>query len=107
MDPLFPPESFNEEERPTAVVRQIRAAPLPAHHVNYVQAHINNSVIKEVALFESEECLLRSKGMFIETAATQPDTNNCVTLAVQNHSLETVCLERGCILGTLYPSNCV
>ena len=33
--------------------------------------------------------------------------NNCVTLAVQNHSLETVCLERGYILGSLYPATVI
>ena len=103
----FPPESSNEEERPTAVVRRIRAARLPARHVKYVRAHVNNGDIKGVALFESEENVLRSKGLLIETAATQPDTNNCVTLAVQNHSLETVCLERGYILGSLYPATVI
>lgn len=45
--------------------------------------------------------------MLIETAATQPDTNSSITLAVQNHSLETVCLERGYILGSLYPATVI
>ena len=60
-----------------------------------------------MALFESEESLLTSKGVLIETAATQPDTNSSITLGVQNHSLETVCLERGYILGSLYPATVI
>ena len=107
VDLPFPPESANEQERPTAVVRLITAARLPARHVKYVRAHIDNGEVKGVALFESEENLLRNKGLLIETAATQPDTNNCVTLAIQNHSLETVCLERGYILGSLYPATVI
>lgn len=107
VDLPFPPESANEEERPTAVVRLITAARLPARHVKYVRAHVDNGEVKGVALFESEENLLRNKGLLIETAATQPDTNNCVTLAIQNHSLETVCLERGYILGSLYPATVI
>ena len=107
VDLPFPPESANEEERPTAVVRLITAARLPARHVKYVRAHVDNGEVKGVALFESEENLLRNKGLLIETAVTQPDTNNCVTLAIQNHSLETVCLERGYILGSLYPATVI
>ena len=72
-----------------------------------MQAHIDSGDIKGVALFESDENLLRNKGLLIETAATQPDNNNCVTLAVQNHSLETVCLERCYILGSLYPATVI
>ena len=106
VDLHFPPESVNEEEGPTAVCL-IRAARLPACHVKYVKAHVDHTDINGVALFESEESSLRSKGMLIETAATHPDINSCITLAVQNHSLETVCLERGHILGSLYPATVI
>ena len=66
VDLPFPPESANGEEGPTAVVRLIRVARLPARHVKYVQAHVDNGN----TLFESQENLLRNKGLLIETAAT-------------------------------------
>ena len=55
-----------------------------------------------VAMFEAEGSLLK-EGVLIETAATQPDIDNCITLTVENHGLEPVCLKAGCVLGSLQP----
>ena len=64
---------------------------------------MDDSKDKGVAMFEAEGRLLKDKGVQIETAATQPDADNCVTLTVENHSLEPVCLEGGCVLGNFQP----
>ena len=54
-------------------------------------------------MFEAEGSLLKDRGVLIETPATQPDSDNCITLTVENHSLESVCLDGGCVLGNLQP----
>ena len=54
-------------------------------------------------MFEAEGSLLKDRGVLIETAPTQPDSDNCITLTVENHSLESVRLDGGCVLGNLQP----
>ena len=96
---LFQSESTIEESTRTTV-RLISATRLPARHCKHVRARVDDFEDDRVAMFES---LLKDKGVLIETAATQPDIDNCITLTVENHGLEPVCLNGGCVLGSLQP----
>ena len=55
-----------------------------------------------LALFEPDNHLLGVKGLFMVEAAREPDTDNCVTLIMQNHTLEPTHLKKGEVLGRVY-----
>ena len=99
-------ESDSDSPVPTemgqrATVHLISAARLPARHVKLIRAQVNDFTGKGTAIFEANSELLTQKGIVIEDSATQPDDNQCITLAVHNNSVLPMTLEAGQVLGDL------
>jgi len=58
-----------------------------------------------LALFEPDNRLLEMKGLSMAEAAMESDTDNCVTLIMQNDALEPMHLKKGQVLGRVYPAS--
>ena len=98
------PHQPQETTRPPAeppMVRLINATRLPARHVKLVRARIDCPWEKSFSLFESAKESLEQEGLQMEDGVAEPDESGVVTLTVQNHSSEPVCLKKGQVLGKL------
>ena len=98
------PHQPQETTRPPAeppMVRLINATRLPARHVKLVRARIDCPWEKSFSLFESAKESLEQEGLQMEDGVAEPDERGVVTLTVQNHSPEPVCLKKGQVLGKL------
>ena len=98
------PHQPQETTRPPAeppMVCLIKATRLPARHVKLVRARIDCPWEKSFSLFESAKESLEQEGLQMEDGVAEPDESGIVTLAVQNHSPEPVCLKKGQVLGKL------
>ena len=97
------PSEDNIAELPfsEAEVRLVTAVSLPARHEKLVRADVDGFSGDVTGLFESAANCLKEKGVTIEDAAAQPDTQSQITLIVRNNSLQSVVLEEGQLLGSL------
>ena len=87
------------------VVRLIQATRVPARHKKLLRARVTGLEDASLALFEPDNHLLGMKGLSMAEAATEPDTDNCVTLIMQNDALEPTHLKKGQVLGRVYPAS--
>ena len=85
----------------TTEVRLLTAVRLPARHGRPIRAKVTDVAVDgTIALFESKDDLGKN-GVVAEDAAVELGTDSCVTLVVHNHTLETVHLPAGHIMGWL------
>ena len=83
-------------------VKLITDTRLPARHARLVKARVEGIHCASLACMEPAE-QLKNKGLVVEEAALEPDTEFCVRIPIQNCSNEPIRLEQGDILGQLEP----
>ena len=76
---------------------------MTAQHKKLLRAKVTGLEDTSLALFEPDNHLLGVKGLSVAEAATEPDADNCVTLIMQNDTLEPTHLNKGQVLGRFYP----
>ena len=102
LEPL--PKELGDRNQEVGVVRLIGATTVPARHQKLLRAQMAGCEEALIALFEPDNSQLARMGLTMAEAIMEPDKDHCVTLIVENQSVEPTQLVEGQVLGKVYPA---
>ena len=107
-----PPDIVTGDQTPitTGAVRLLQAVRFPAQHKKMLRARVEGLQGYPLALFEPDPELTKARGLSMPEALVELDENRCITLVLENGTLEPTRLKKGRILEylrvdttTIYP----
>ena len=104
-----PPDIVTGDQTPitTGAVRLLQAVRFPAQHKKMLRVRVEGLQGYPLALFEPDPELTKARGLSMPEALVELDENRCITLVLENATLEPTRLKKGRILGYLHPTELI